>query len=69
MTPIFCEDGDNFQIAVPSAEALEIAQALLRATTKYPDCEFEIRFTEEKGTLKWVVKAIAPPSDGSNEPT
>lgn len=67
MNPIIWEKGDKTHVALSPQEGLEIAQALLRATTEYPACEFEVRFTEENGTLKWVVKYIAPPPDASDK--
>ena len=56
----------NQEFPLSLAEALEISQTLLRATTDYPNCEFEIRFTEENGVTKWCVKAKSTLPD---EPT
>ncbi len=56
MNPIW-SDGDEWHVELPVEDALEIGQALLRATTEHPDCECEVRFTEEHGEVKWFVKA------------
>lgn len=68
MNPIIWEEGDKTHVSLSRQERLEILQALCRATTKFPACEVEIRFTEENGTLKWVVKAIAPPDASDEKP-
>ena len=52
--------GDDAQVTLSPDEAVEIALALRRATDEYPDREFYVGFTDEDGTLKWVVKACQP---------
>lgn len=53
-------EGDDCQVTLSQEEAVEVALALVRATEDYPDCEFYVSFTDEDGTLKWVVKACPP---------
>ncbi len=61
--PIWFE-GDEWHVELSLDEAREIAEALFRATSLYPDCEeLEVRFTEENGEVKWFVKAKSPRSD------
>lgn len=53
-------EGGELHVALSPEEALEIAQALLKAADEYPECEFQVQFTEESGGLKWFVKARPP---------
>jgi hypothetical protein len=55
--PPIWNEGENIHVGLTPEEALEIAEALLKATTEHPNCEFEVRFTEEDGDVKWFVKA------------
>ena len=60
MKPDVWSDGYGTHVARTPEDAREIAEALLRATTEYPDSEFEVRFTEEDGVIRWFVKAKLP---------
>jgi len=60
MKPNIWNEGDKTHVALTPEDAREIAEAMLRATTEYPDSEFEVRFTEEDGVIRWFVKAKLP---------
>ena len=57
MKPNIWSEGDETHVALTPQDAKEIAEALLRATAEYPGSEFEVRFTEEDGHIRWFVKA------------
>lgn len=63
MMPSIWTEGDETHVALSPEETKEIAEALMRATAEYPDSEFEIRFTEEDGGIRWFVKAKPPMSE------
>jgi len=65
MKPNIWNEGDETHVSLTPEDAREIAEAMLRATTEYPDSEFEVRFTEEDGAIRWFVKA-KPPTTGPN---
>jgi len=46
MKPDVWSDGYGTHVARTPEDAREIAEALLRATTEYPDRGLEVRFTE-----------------------
>lgn len=50
-------DGDDWAVAFSREEAFEFAMGLREVASQYPDCDLQIDFTDEDGTLKWVVKA------------
>jgi uncharacterized protein GlcG (DUF336 family) len=56
-------DGDDWRVALSAEDAFEIAMALRQAASQHPDCEVQVNFTDEDGTLKWVVKACPAQSD------
>lgn len=50
-------NGDDWRVELPVEDAVEIAMVLRQAIAQHPDCEFQVNFTDENGTLKWAVKA------------
>lgn len=55
-------DGD-WRVYLSAEDAFEIAKALRQAAAQHPDCEFQVNFIEEDGSVKWVVKACPVQSD------
>ena len=60
-------EGDDWRVALSAEDAFEIALALRQAASQHPDCEVQVNFTKEDGSVKWVVKVCPAQTDEAHD--